>query len=372
MHIQKRKDKINIFYPYVTEKQRKAVYDALGERFIGQGPKVDQWEEQFKKFFGISGHPVAVNSGTAALETAYELAGLKPGDKVITTPFTCTATNIPLKRMGCELLFADIRKDTLNISLASIEALMLANPDVKAIVNVHMGGIQSDLPDMGVPVIDDCAQALGVWRPNATYSCYSFQAIKHITTCDGGMLIVPTEEQKNKAKRLRWFGIDREKKQSGDWQAYRGREMTFDIEELGYKRQPTDVDAAMGMAGLEDYYKVIAHRKAIFDIYKTIDNKDFKLIEAPMTLDNKHEKNTYWTAGALVNRRDDFAKKLKEYNIETNVVQVRNDLYTVFGGIRQDLQNMNFIEDKYIYIPLTNHMTIEDAAYIRNVINEGW
>lgn len=373
----KREEKIVMFRPFITDRQYKAILEkwkALhdgSDRWIGQGPAVTEWEKVFesKSLQGEGGTKkgiaVAVNSGTAALETAYELAKIKPGDKVITTALTCTATNIPLVRMGAKLLWADIRQDTLNISEDSIRELLRLHPDTKAIINVHLSGIESKIEKYtGIYVIDDCAQALGIFRDEADYSCYSFQGIKHVTTGDGGMLVTRSLFDSQKAKRLRWFGIDREKKQANDWQAYKSREMTFDIEELGYKRQPTDLDAVVGIAGLDSLDEIMERRKQIFDVYRSINVDGFKLIDGP--------NNKMWTAGCLVERRDDFAKKLRDYNIETNIVEVRNDLYTVFGGKRQDLPNMNFVEDRYIFIPLHNWMTIEDAEYVKGVIEDGW
>ena len=352
-----------MFHPFVTERQRKAVYDVLGTRWIGQGPAVDEFEQKFGSKFEIP-YAVSVNSGSAALETACDLLGLKKGDKVITTPLTCTATNLPLVRRGCELIWADIRKDTLNLNQNDVARKALEHGDIKAIFNVHLGGIKSDIKAGAIPVVDDSAQAIGLFRTEASYTCYSFQAIKTITTADGGLLAVTSNEDYRKARLLRWFGIDRDKKRAHDWQAFREREMLFDIELAGHKRQMTDVAATMGIAALEDFDDILKKRRNIFDVYRTIGIDGFKLIDS--------DHNYYWLATALVENREAFVKKMHAYNIETNIVQSRNDIYKIFGGKRQDLPNMNWVEDRYISIPLHNHMTIEDAEYIKEVILGGW
>src|SRR5438045_981972 len=105
---------IDLFHPYVTQEMREAVDEVLHSRFIGQGPKVDLFEKLFKEKFNLN-YAVSLNSGTAALETAYDLIDLKPGDEVISTPLTCTATNLPLIRKGVKIVWADILKDTLCI-----------------------------------------------------------------------------------------------------------------------------------------------------------------------------------------------------------------------------------------------------------------
>lgn len=362
----KEKKKIVMFHPFVTEAQRKAVNETLKTRWIGQGPKVDQFEEDFKKKFKIP-YAVAVNSGSAAIETVCDLLDLSPGDKVITTPLTCTATNLPFARRGCQLLFADIRKDTLNIDPDSVERLIELNPDVKLIINVHLGGIKSDLPShASIPTLDDAAQALGIYRGNAAnYTAYSFQAIKHITTGDGGMFVCRNEEEYRDAKLLRWFGIDREKKIAANWEPImHEREMTFDIELLGWKRQMTDIAASMGIEGVKAYDAIMEKRRQIFEVYRSIKVGGFRLVDS--------EENVYWLATALVDRRADFRKKLADRGVETNLVQVRNDIYKVFGGQRLTLPNLNEIENQYISIPLHNVMTVEDAQYIKQVIEEGW
>lgn len=360
--MKKRIKPIVLFHPYVSEKARKAVNETLKTRWIGQGPKVDEFEQAFMEKFGVR-NSLAVNSGTSALELAYELLGLKAGDQVITTPFTCTATNIPLLRRGVELIWADIDPVTMNISRKSI--MNKITYKTRAIINVNMGGIKSNIGRFDIPVVADSAQALGIF--NGDFVINSFQAIKHVTTGDGGMLTVRNQDLYRRAKLLRWFGIDREQKKKDGWQAYKHREMTFDIEVAGFKYQPTDIMASMGIAHLSEYNKIIKQREDIFNVYRNglKDIPGIRMIDGP--------ENVYWTAGVIVDSdRDSLAAKLKEYKIESNTIQVRNDIYKIFGGIRRNLDNMNFLEDKYLYIPLHNRMSVDDAQYIVDVIKGGW
>ena len=124
-----------------------------------------------------------------------------------------------------------------------------------------MGGIQATVAQnrftrtLQIPIISDACQALGIFTGD--YTCCSFQAIKHITTGDGGMLVVNNEKDYRDAKLLRWFGIDREKKIANNWKAYQNRAMTFNIELPGTKRHMTDIAASMGIVGLTLYNKII-------------------------------------------------------------------------------------------------------------------
>lgn len=359
---------IDLFRPFVPRECIDEVSDTLRSRFIGQGPRVEQFEKDFSKLFNLN-YAVSLNSGTSALETAYDLIGLKEGDEVISTPLTCTATNLPLIRRGVKIIWADILEDTLCIDPKDVERKL--NPNVKAVVQVHLGGIKAMVNYTSVPVVSDACQALGIF--SGDYTCCSFQAIKHITTGDGGMIVVHNPQHFKDAKLLRWFGIDREKKIANNWQAYQKRAMTFDIELPGTKRHMTDIAAAMGIVGLQYYSYVIEHRKKIFDIYRNelCNVPGLKLIDSPF--------NTYWLATVLVERRDDFAKMLFEADIDNNLVQVRNDAYAIFGGengrpnIKNDaLPIMDKIEFKYISIPLNMTVREEDAFYICSKIKQGW
>jgi len=328
---------------------------------ITQGPKVDEFEREFCRLFNLK-HAVSVNSGTAALETAYDLIGLKKGDEVISTPLTCAATNIPLLARGVKIVWADILENTLTINPVDVHAKL--SKRTKAIVQVHLGGINADIGKMHIPVVSDACQALGIFEGDFT-AC-SFQAIKTITTGDGGMLVMANEYEEKEAKLLRWFGIDRERPVENSWESYRTRMMCFDIERIGYKRQMNDITAAFGLAGLREYKKIQAHRDMIFDIYRErlFDVPGLKLVDA--------KENVHWLATLLVERRDDFARSLFINEIETNVVQVRNDIYKIFGGRSHILPTLDRVEDKYISIPIGMHVSADDANYICDCIKRGW
>ena len=194
------------------------------------------------------------------------------------------------------------------------------------------------------------------------YACYSFQAIKHLTIGDGGMIVVRSEKEYARAKKLRWFGIDREKKRWANYQAYLGREMTTDIEEVGFKWQTTDLAASLGLGALKEYKKIMDHHERLCILYEN----NLSDISGLMVIGG------IWSFPVLVERRDDFAKKLADNGIETNLVQVRNDILTVFGGKRRNLPNMNWIEDKYIHLPLHMYVTGKDVERICGIIRGGW
>lgn len=352
---------INLFHPYVPEEAITEVVATLRTKFIAQGYKVDKFEHEFSKRFRQN-YCVSVNSGTSAIEIAYDLIGLKEGDEVITTPLTCTATNIPLLHKKVKIVWADILRDTLCIDPEDV--LKKITTKTAAVVQVHLGGVQADVGWLpAIPVVSDACQALGIF--NSAYTACSFQAIKHITTGDGGMLVVKNEDEYRKAKLMRWFGIDRERQIPSTWESYRTRMMSFDIDLLGGKKQMNDIDAVMGLAGLAHYDRIMAHRNKLAKIYKEmLFDADIQIIDAPV--------NTWWLFTVLVERRDDFARMLYDWGVETNIVQRRNDVYTIFGGKKADLPVLNSIEDKYISLPIGMHVQEDDVAHICKKIRKGW
>lgn len=352
---------IKLFSPYIPDETFLEMAKVMSSGQITQGKKVDEFEQEFNKLFSTS-YSVSVNSGTSALELAYELLDLGPVDEVITTPLTCVATNIPLIRRKIKIVWADINEKTLCI--CPIDVRSKITKKTRAIIQVHLGGVDADIGKIHIPVVSDAAQALGIFKGD--YTCCSFQAIKHITTGDGGMLVVNNEEEYKKAKLLRWFGIDRSRKVENTWEAYRTRMMCFDIEVAGTKRHMNDIAATMGIIGLRHYQEVLDHRKQLFNTYKLkLRNMDgIRIIDGV--------NNVCWLATFIVERRDDFARKMFDAGIECNVVQVRNDRYAIFGGKKADLPIMDKIENKYLSIPIGMHVSEDDVNYICDVIKSGW
>ena len=235
-----------LFHPHIPATGLKEISDTLSTRWIGQGPKVDRFEKLFQEKFTRGNPAIAVGSGTDALHLAYLLAGIEKDDEVVVPVFTCTATNIPFLYMGAKVKFADVQPDTLNINIEHVRELV--SEKTKAIVCVHYGGLPCDMNELheiaakyGIPVIEDAAHAIGATYNGipigavSDFTMFSFQAIKHITTGDGGLLTIKDSSLLEKSKRLRWFGIDRAAKQGGIWEN--------DIYEVGYKYQMTDLAA---------------------------------------------------------------------------------------------------------------------------------
>src|SRR3989338_3018652 len=358
------KKTIPLFWPYIPkEKILKEIADTLSWRYLGQGPKVTKFEQDFGKKFGFK-YPIFLNSGTSALELIYHLIGIGIGDEVIVPVLNANAGQTGLVRRGAKIVFADIEKNTLNLDPKDLEKKITSK--TKAIVTVHLGGIPVNKKVFRIakkhklPVILDLAQDHNPQSGKyGDYLVYSFQAIKTITTADGGMLVLRNEEDYQRTKKLRWFGIDRELKNRNKWQK---REMTFDIEEAGYKFQPTDIDACFGLAALPDLDKVLKYRADLADEYR----KELSSVKQVKML----QDGSNWLFCILAEDRDNLADFLIKSGIETNLVHLRNDLYKVFGGKKLNLPNMNWVETRYLCLPINPKITKSDVRYICAKIKE--
>jgi len=363
---------IVMFYPHVPKNAKAYVCDTLDSRWIGQGPKVEQFETAFRVKLALPGACVAVGSGTDALHLSYLLAGIKAGDEVLAPVFTCTATNIPLLYIGADIRFVDADPNTLNISIADLKSKI--SDRTRAIVCVHYGGLPCDMEAIGalasqygIPVIEDAAQALGASYAGAPigaisdFTIFSFQAIKHLTTGNGGMLTFGDAGLEQRAKRLRWFGIDRTQKQKGTWEN--------DITEIGYKYEMTDIEAAIGLAGLEELDDVLAYRRSLYGRYV----ENLRNVSHIKIIDDFNPVKTHaaWLFTISVERRMQCQLKLRSRRIESGQTHFRNDWYSIFG-CSEEFPGMDAIDDNYLILPLHTKMSLADVDLICDVLREGW
>lgn len=354
-----RNNMIPLFWPALYKDEwLKELGKVFNTRWIGQGPLVDKFEKEFGKKFGFK-YCLSVNSGTSALELTYHLIGIQAGDEVLTPVFTCTATNIPLVRRGAKLKFLDINERFV-VDYEDVERKI--SKKTKALVVATIGGIRIEdrvfklAKKLGVPIVIDAAQSVGIPESQGDYVCYSFQAIKHFTTGDGGMLVVRNKKEYERAKKLRWFGIDREAKKRADWKWKVNHQMVMDIEEPGYKYHMNDISAAMGLVGLRHSDELLRYRRKLCGLYtKLLPNH--KVIYG----------GACWLIAILTDNRNKLMDKLKEKGIESDLIQIRNDAFSVFGE-KTKLPNMAKIEDKYLYLPLHQNLSLEDVEYVASTI----
>ena len=263
--------------PDIGDEEIAEVVDSLRSGWITTGPKARRFEHDFAAFLGDADlHCIAVNSATAGLHLALEALGIGPGDEVITTTHTFTATAEVVRYLGADVKLVDIDPLTLNIDPAAVEAAI--TPRTRALIPVHYAGLAADMPALldiarrhGLKVVEDAAHALpatsggaliGTLASDATV--FSFYANKTMTTGEGGMLVTRDAAIAKRASVMRLHGMDRDA-----FDRYRAKTpgWAYDIVAPGYKYNLTDIAAALGLHQLKKVRGFRQRRAAIAAMY---------------------------------------------------------------------------------------------------------
>ncbi|WP_374438987.1 DegT/DnrJ/EryC1/StrS family aminotransferase [Inhella sp.] len=263
--------------PEIGEEEIAEVVDSLRSGWVTTGPKAKRFEQAFGEFLGDSGlHCIAVNSATAGLHLALEAIGIGPGDEVITTTHTFTATAEVVRYLGADVRLVDIDPATLNLDLDQVEAAI--GPRTRAIIPVHYAGLAVDMLRLldiarrhGLKVVEDAAHALpttlereliGTLGSNATV--FSFYANKTMTTGEGGMLVTRDAALAERAKVMRLHGMNRD---AFDRFTAKKPSWYYEIVAPGFKYNLTDIAAALGLHQLKRLPAFQARREQIAQAY---------------------------------------------------------------------------------------------------------
>jgi dTDP-4-amino-4,6-dideoxygalactose transaminase len=349
--------------------------ETLHSGFVGQGKKVAEFEKALIDEVQNS-RVLTVNNGTAALRLALRLANVGPGDRVISTPMTCMASNTVVNEQFAEIDWADIEPDTGNIDPFSIVSRI--GPRTKAIIAVHWGGYPADMDsineiadDYGLAVIEDAAHAFGAVYKGARvgalsrFAAFSFQAIKHLTTVDGGALACERDEDYARGKLLRWYGIDREQPR----QDFR---CEADVAETGYKSHMNDIAATIGLVQLGHVRGVIeAHRLNAFYYNCEIECRGLRHIKSLAYRDDRI--SSYWLYTALVDDRPSFMAHMAANGIQASRVHARNDRHSCFrdAGFQGDLPGVDEFDAHQVSIPVGWWVGQEEREAVMDAI-EAW
>ncbi len=366
--------KIEMFKPYVNEKAIELVTQVLRSGYIGEGPRVKEFEQKMGARVGSS-FPVVVNSGTSALHLAVQLAGVKPGDEVITTAQTMLATTTAILMAGAIPVYADIEYATGNLSAESISRHV--TDKTRAILAVDWTGYPCDWDAIlavarkhQLVAIEDAAHSLGATykgKPVGSFApitCFSFQAIKHLTTGDGGMVCVSSADDHERAAQLRWFGIDRYKRKPSVL-----GEAEWNVTELGYKYHMNDIAAAIGLGNMEDIDLFLQRRHEIVAAYRT------ELLNVPgvQLFERQPDRQSAdWLFSMHVERREAFCRMMAAKNIAASVVHLRIDRNNLCGGERSDLPELARFTETHVSLPLHSGLLEEDVRRVIEAVRSGW
>ena len=390
---------IPLFKVFMSPTAKSEVGKVLDSGYIGQGPKVDEFESQLKEYFNQD-YLTTVNSGTSALHMALHLLkkpdsnikhwggvtgwqqkwpGIQEGDEVLCTALTCTASNFPVLANGLKIKWVDIDPKTLNMDLDDLERKI--GPKTKAIIGVHWGGYPLDLDRIrqiqeracsqygfSPALIEDCAHAFGSEYKgrklgnHGNITMYSLQAIKHITAVDGGILCLPHQKLFDRAKLVRWYGINREDNRK-DFRC------EADIAEWGFKFHMNDVNATVGLENFKHANEIISKHRENAQYY----DDNLKNVPGVTLLERHPDRNSaFWIYSMLVNDRDGFYKWMKKCNITVSQVHERNDKHTCVNDYKSFLPNLDKIVGNIVSIPVGWWVTKKEREYIVDCIKKGW
>ena len=377
---------IQLFKVFMSETAAPEVAKVLNSGYIGQGEKVEEFESNLKDYFDRD-YVVTLNSGTSSLHLALQLLknksgkwpGIEDGDEVLATSLTCTASNFPILANNLKIKWVDIDPTTLNMDLDDL--MRKLSPKTKAIMLVHWGGYPNDLDKIKEiqnkcyelygfkpAVIEDGAHSFGSKYKgkhlgnHGNMVMYSLQAIKHITAIDGGLLLLPHQELYERAKLLRWYGIDRNSNRK-DFRC------EADIQEWGFKFHMNDVCATVGIENLKHVNNIVGAHQSNAKFY----DENLQGINGLTTL-TRHEghESAFWIYSMLVDNREGFYKWMKECNIVVSQVHERNDKHTCVQDYNSPLPTLDKTIGKVVSIPVGWWVSQEQREYIADCIKKGW
>lgn len=327
---------IPVFKPSLGDDEIEAVSEVMRSGWIGLGPRTAEFETRFAAFCRTP-HAVALNSGTAALDLAMKLLGIGAGDEVIVPTITFVSTaHVVAQNLGTPV-FTDVDRRTLNIDPDDIARKL--TPRTTAIIVVHHGGRPADIDAIRavageIPVVEDCAHATGALYKGApvggigAIGCFSFHAVKNITTGDGGMLTTRDAAWADRARVLRWLGIDR-----STWQRAEGETpyaWEYQVAELGLKCHMNDIAAAMGLVQLRRLHALNSRRRVIVSRYRE-GLADIDRIELPPEDDAVFQSS--WHMFVIkCERRDGLSNFLAAQGVATGVHYAPIHRYRCYGS----------------------------------------
>jgi dTDP-4-amino-4,6-dideoxygalactose transaminase len=351
---------VPLFRPPAMDKELalRMISDAIDSKYIGEGPNCVELERQLASFLG---HPrvLYMNSCTSALKLAFHLAGARPGTEVICTPMTCLATATAILETGASVVWADVHPETGNILAESVARMV--RPNTVAVAAVDWGGRICNFNELrevtaGISLIEDAAHAFGANpgdKGRGDFICYSGQAIKHWTSADGGILVCPGAALFERARLLRWFGLDRT----------RGASMRClqNVPEAGFKMQGNDILAAIGLAslvGIEE--RLRAHREHARAYYTKL--SELRHVD----VEEYDAGSANWFFGLKVKNQAKFIAHMARCGIEAGQVHARLDVQACFDGVRSDaLPGLEAFSSRQVNIPCGSHL---DDASVASVI----
>jgi len=381
--------------------------NTLNSGMITQGNKVEEFETKLKQYFNYS-YILTLNSATSGLTLAlrllkdinsnnlinthrnqyksnldskiypthYEVNEDIEQNEILSCPLTCTATNWPILANNFDIKWVDVDVNTCNMSLHDLQYKI--NYKTRAILVVHWAGTPVDIHKLHnirneaeikfknkIYIIHDCAHAFGAKFDDkfigteGDIAVYSLQAIKHLTSGDGGLIFLPNIELYERVKLLRWFGISREKRND------EGKDFRIEsnISEWGYKFHMNDINACIGINNLQHINDILNKHRYNALYYKNNLRKEMLLIEP------KNCISSYWIFTIKVLNKTNFITYMNNHKVVVSSVHTRNDKHSCVSKYISNLPNLDNLQNEFISIPVGWWLSVDNLKYITDLVN---
>ncbi len=366
---------------HITQDDIEAVTSTLQADFLTQGPKINEFEQAFANYVG-SKYAVAVSNATAALHLSVLALGLKPGERVITTPITFAASANCIRYAGAEVWFADIDPNTYLLDLNAVKSLLESKPKgfFRGIIPVDFAGLPVDLEEFkklakehNLWIIEDACHAPGGYFfdskgdqqfcGNGNYAdvgIFSFHPVKHIACGEGGMVTTNSEEVYKKVNLLRSHGITKENMQEnhGGW--------FYEMQDLGFNYRLTDIQASLGITQLQKNNNGLKLRNKIALKYKESLGGRVKFQSLPNQFYNAHHLFVI-----EVKNRKELYNILRENGIYSQIHYIpihTLPYYKKIGYGSADLSNAEHYYNGCISLPMYPTLTDKEQDYVIEMV----
>ncbi len=366
---------IPLFKVFTAETAHAALQPVLSSGRLAAGPRVAEFETRLAQWLGKS-RTVAVNDASGGLTLALYLAGVRPGDEVITSPLACAATLMPIANLFARPVWCDIDPATGMIDHARVAELV--TDKTRAILCYHWSGNVAEIAPIvalarqkNIKVIEDASEAFGAecdrrrLGGEADFTVYSFYATRHINCGEGGALLSNGNANLDSVVRLRRFGIDYSsfRLPNGDLNP------DSDIGVCGFNLGMSEIAATLGIEALHHADRIVARHRENGDFYESA----LKGVPGVRRLRQAGKTmSAYWTYSLLVERREALLKKLAAAGISAQRLHMRNDGYSCFGGKRANLPGVAEFDERNLSIPCGWWVGDAERESIAACIRGGW
>jgi perosamine synthetase len=363
---------IPLYKPYVIPRMESFIAEVLSSGQIAGGFKVGKFEALLQEYLG---NPWVTTTGdiSTSLTLCLFLAGVRPGDNVLISPLVCLSTSCPVRNLFANVRWCDV--DPLTGNIDPVDIAKNVTRRTKAIVAYHWAGNPADLEAIhvvarshGIAVIEDAGEALGaeyqgkkIGATGSNFTVFSFYPNRHLTTIEGGAIACANEDDYEKVRWLKRYGIHQPSFRDGDGEI----NPLSDIPVAGWNSYMNHVAATIGVAQMEHLPQIVARYRENGLYYDRV------LAEIPGVTVLRRPADScsaYWVYTFLARKRDSLLKRLRQEGVQASKVHLRNDLYTAFGKGPEKLLGADEFSAHCLSVPSGWWVTNEDRAQIVDVI----